>query len=66
LLLLRQLKGLVMVGLAGHVQKPGQKTAARLKAASLGKTSVSERVERSHPHTENNHVNGANLKIDMS
>ena len=61
LLLLRQLKGLVMAGLAGDVQKPGQKTAARSKAASLGKKSASQRVKTSHPHTENNQVNSANL-----
>lgn len=41
LLLLRQLKELVMAGLAGDVQKPGQKTAVRSKAASLGKKSAS-------------------------
>ena len=29
-----------MAGLAAHVQKPCQKTAARSKAASLGKTSA--------------------------
>ena len=35
LLLLRQLKGLLMAVLAGDIQKPGQKTAAWSKAASV-------------------------------
>ena len=34
-------KPMVIAGLATHVQKPCQKMAARSKAASLGKTSVS-------------------------
>ena len=37
LLLLRQLKGLLMAVLAGDIQKPGQKTAAWSKAASVEK-----------------------------
>ena len=50
-----------MAGLAGHVQNPSQKMAARSKAASLEKTFASQRVKRSHPHTENNQVNSANV-----
>ena len=53
-----------MVGLAGDVQKLGQKTVARSKAASLAKKSArsaSQRVTTSHPNTENHQVNSANL-----
>ena len=50
-----------MAGLAGDVQKPGQKTAASSRsksmAASLGKKSASQRVRTIHPHTANNQVN---------
>ena len=48
-LLLRQLMGLLIAGLAGDVHKPGQKTAARSKAASLKKKSASQRAKTSHP-----------------
>ena len=61
LFLLRKLKGLLMAGLAGDVQKPGKKTAARSKEASLAKKSASQRVTTSHPNTENHQVNSANL-----
>ena len=50
-----------MVGLACDVQKLGQKTAARSKAASLAKKSASQRVTTSRPNTENHQVNTANL-----
>ena len=61
LLLLRQLKGLLMAGLAGDVQKPSQKTAGRSKAASLAQKSASQRLTTNHPNTENHQVNSANL-----
>ena len=61
LLLLKHLKVLLMAGLVGDVQKPGQKTAARLRAASLAKKSANQRVTISNPHTVNNQVNSANL-----
>ena len=42
-----------MAGLVGHVQKPGQKTAARSRAANLAKKSANQRVTISNLHTEN-------------
>ena len=53
-----------MAGLASEVQTPGQKPAARLKAASFAKKSASQRVTTNHPHTENNHVNSANFSVN--
>ena len=50
-----------MAGLVGDVQKLGQKTAARSRAASLAKKSANQRVTISNPHNENNQVNSANL-----
>ena len=63
LLLLRQLKGLLMVGLAGDVQKPGKKTSARSNRRQrvLRKNLQAQRVTISHPNTENHQVNSANL-----
>ena len=50
-----------MARLAGDVQKPDQKPAARSKAASLEKKFANQRVKKSHPHAENNQVNSSNL-----
>ena len=50
-----------MAGLVGHVQKPGQKTAARSRAANLAKKSANQRVTISNLHIENKQVNSANL-----